>query len=345
MRILLKPGMAFMGQLNYPMKFATIFLVILIPILLMGSIIIKIELDKVTTLKKEQMGLQYNKAIRPLIEHLPTHRGLTNLYLQGKKTTENKIFDVRKKIDLVMAELSITDSALNSSLDSSSSLNNIKSMWDELKLNSMNMKAHDSFTAHSKLIRHVLKLIIHVADSSGMTLDSSIDTSYLGDALVNRIPTLAVELGEIRGQGAGIAEGKFITADQKLNLSILMDRVEFNGSSLKNDLKTAINNNSELSSLNTALSIYTDKTHKFENSVNNNLMQSNLISVNSAEFFAMGSATITSALELYDAIYPKLDSIFEQRIQTESRLIAMTIALAIGVLSLITYCLLLYFSL
>ncbi len=338
MKILLKPTMTLMGRLNYPMKFATIFLVILIPILVMSSIIIKMELDKVNLLKNEQMGLEYNKAIQPLIEYLPTHRGLTNIYLQGEKTTENKIFDLRKKIDLAIAELSVIDSALNSTLDSTPSLNQIKSIWENLKLNSMNMKTSDSFAVHSELIKKLLKLIVHVADTSGITLDSSVDSSYLGDALANQIPILAVELDEVRDLGALIAAENFITADQKLNLSILIDRIEFNGASLRDGLKTAIKNNSELGGLNTLLSIYTNKTHEFEDNISKNLLQTNQVNINSTEFFAMGSATISSALDLYDAIYPELDSILKKRIQSVNTLITLTIALAIVVLSLITYC-------
>ncbi len=338
MKILLKPTMTLMGRLNYPMKFATIFLVILIPILVMSSIIIKMELDKVNLLKNEQMGLEYNKAIQPLIEYLPTHRGLTNIYLQGEKTTENKIFDLRKKIDLAIAELSVIDSALNSTLDSTPSLNQIKSIWENLKLNSMNMKTSDSFAVHSELIKKLLKLIVHVADTSGITLDSSVDSSYLGDALANQIPILAVELDEVRDLGALIAAENFITADQKLNLSILIDRIEFNGASLRDGLKTAIKNNSELGGLNTLLSIYTNKTHEFEDNISKNLLQTNQVNINSTEFFAMGSATISSALDLYDAIYPELDSILKKRIQSVNTLITLTIALAISVLSLITYC-------
>ncbi len=338
MKILLKPTMTLMGRLNYPMKFATIFLVILIPILVMSSIIIKMELDKVNLLKNEQMGLEYNKAIQPLIEYLPTHRGLTNIYLQGEKTTENKIFDLRKKIDLAIAELSVIDSALNSTLDSTPSLNQIKSIWENLKLNSMNMKTGDSFAVHSELIKKLLKLIVHVADTSGITLDSSVDSSYLGDALANQIPILAVELDEVRDLGALIAAENFITADQKLNLSILIDRIEFNGASLRDGLKTAIKNNSELGGLNTLLSIYTNKTHEFEDNISKNLLQTNQVNINSTEFFAMGSATISSALDLYDAIYPELDSILKKRIQSVNTLITLTIALAIVVLSLITYC-------
>jgi len=327
-----------MEKLTYSVKFGMIFLVILIPVVTLSGIIIKSELDEVNFLEKERMGLEYYRATRPLIEFLPIHRGLTNTYLHGNITVENSIFEARKEIDNAFATLSSTDAKLNATLDSTSSFTRLKNDWNNIKTNSLAIQAKENFAVHSHLIDDLLKLIVHVADTSGITLDPDIDSYYLGDVLVNRIPVLANELGIIRGVGAGIAAEKFISNEQKLQLSILIDRVEFNGASLKSGLKTAIDSNSNLNKISSTFATYTDETHKFENQVKENLINTRTIDIDSKTFFEMGSSSISSALALYDIVEPSFEAILNERIQFKNMIILASIAIAIGVLLMVTYC-------
>ena len=118
MNDLLKPVAALMGTLKYPMKFATIFLIILIPVSALCALIIKSEWDDKKFIEKELSGLQYYQALHPLLEHFPAHRSLTNTFLRGNRAVENQIAERRKKIDVAMTQLAAVDKQLNPSLNS-----------------------------------------------------------------------------------------------------------------------------------------------------------------------------------------------------------------------------------
>jgi methyl-accepting chemotaxis protein len=80
------------------------------------------------------------------------------------------------------------------------------------------VSGEESIRQHSSLINDIQDFIMVVADSSQLVLDPELDSYYVMDAAVQRIPEIAEYLAQIRFIGSAILKDKSITEDQKIKL-------------------------------------------------------------------------------------------------------------------------------
>ncbi len=338
MESLFKPATHLLDRFRYPVKFGSIFVLIFIPLVTLSFLLISSINDEIHLFEHEREGLSYIKVVRPLVENMPQHRGMTNAYLNGDSSFHAKIMGKRDEIDALLKELGDVDQQHKESLDTGSALADIRSQWQAIKNNSMQMSAPDSFAAHSQLIADVLALIAHVADSSEITLDPKLDTYYLGETLVNKLPTLVESMGQSRGLGSGIATKQSIDKDQAIRLSVLADRLESNNSILAKDLKAAMEYNPDLAKhLSQAIKSNTDSIHKFEKMLKHDLLDTQNITVSGSTVFNAGTEAIKHAFELFDKVLPVFDEILAQRIGDDVRTEFITISIVVVVLLIVAY--------
>jgi len=336
MEWLFKPVAGMMDRYRYPSKFTLIFVVILIPLVVLSGMLISGEVDRVRVLENERRGVAYFSAVRPLLAHMPGHRGMTNAFLNGDSGFRDRIMAKRRDVDVALAELERVDRQLKGALNTGSAVSQIQQQWEALKSRSMAMTPKESFAAHTAMIADLLALIVNVADSSEITLDPALDSYYLGDALVNRLPVLVESIGQARGLGAGAAANRALTASQRVRLSVLQDRIVVNNASLDSGLASALKAGPELEG---TLLRYVDAASqsigRFEKLLSNRVLGVETMTIQSAAVFDVGSAAIDDALALYDATLPALDALLRERLDAENNIIYISVALVVGALLLI----------
>ncbi len=336
MEMLFRPAASLMGRLRYPYKFALIFTIIFIPIVVLSALLVSVQLEKIGFLEHEHQGVTYFKAIRPLLAHMPQHRGMTNGFLNGDRTFRDRILAKRKDVDAALAELARIDGELGGALRTGGLVGRIQQQWEALKSGSMEMTAAQSFAAHTRMIDDLLSLIVKVADGSEITLDSELDSYYLGDALVNRLPALVEATGQARGLGAGAAAKHRLDGDQRTLLAMLADRIRTNSRSLAAGLEAAFDANPALGErIGPLVAASAASMEKFRTILHKDLLNARQINVSGVEVFDAGSAAIKDALALYDAVIPELDGLFVSRIEAEQRLIYISVAIVAVVLLLV----------
>ena len=333
---LFKPVAGMMGKMRYPSKFALIFVVVFVPLVILSGMLISIEMEKVNSLKHEQQGMAYIAAIRPLLADMPQHRGMTNAYLNGDKSYRDRLVAKRRDVDAALAELGRVDARLRATIDTGGALAGIQQQWDRLKTESMNMAAADSFAAHTAMISNVLGLIAKVADSSEMTLDPELDSFYLSDAMVNRLPVLLESMGQARGIGAGAAAKGELSGQLRVRLSVLQYLISEHNKALSEGLETALKVRSELADLlGQHIDTTTQSIGRFEHLLSRDLLGVEQISMPSATVFGAGTASINEALALYDAIIPEFNASLAERIDRDMQTVYLSAALVVGVLLLV----------
>ena len=106
--------------------------------------------------------------------------------------------------------------------------------WQEIKSNGLSMTPTDNVKAHNALINNLIGLMGHVADNSEITLDPALDSYYLGDALVNRLPNLTENMGQARAIGSSAAAAGKIAPAVFTKLAVLFTAIISNIPSLYN---------------------------------------------------------------------------------------------------------------
>src|SRR6478735_4292671 len=83
MRIFYAPAVYLMNRLKYRQKFAVIFLLLLLPLMIgLGYYATEIN-NKIEKAREEHTGLVYSKALRTMIQHVQQHNGAAGGFLAG----------------------------------------------------------------------------------------------------------------------------------------------------------------------------------------------------------------------------------------------------------------------
>ena len=236
MNALLAPARALMGRLRYLYKFMFIFVVFLVPLLLLATFELKGLQKDIDFLEQERLGVRYIAALRPLLEHLPQHRGMTNAYLRGDKRFRERLLAKRAEIAADFERVRAVDTDLGSELQASARLQELQEAWHRLEERSFDMPARKAFAEHTALIERLIGFVAHVADASNLILDPELDSYYLMDLVVNRLPPLTDAMGQARGLGTGVAAQGILPAETGMRLAVLMERVKVGESTMAREL-------------------------------------------------------------------------------------------------------------
>ena len=89
--MLLTPAIALMDRLNYPTKFMLISLVFAIPLFFFVWSNDRQLANQIAADQRELQGVQALLLLRPLIENLAKHRGMTSALLNGDSSFSDKV--------------------------------------------------------------------------------------------------------------------------------------------------------------------------------------------------------------------------------------------------------------
>ena len=333
----MNPAISLMNKLTYTKKMLLISIVFLIPIILLISLLFKQLGAGISNAEAEMRGLEYIKTVRQLYQHLPQHRGMTNAYLNGSREFKSKILEKRQAIVADIEAIDAVNDRFGDEFATHALWADIKQTWKQLEPRAFNEPAKQIFQQHTDLISQVYSLFEQVSNESGLVLDPELNTFYIMDALVYRLPMVTENLGKSRGMGSGIAAKGAISLDQRIALGTLLANIESNAQTVNDGMVIALRENPELKSeLSALLADSKSATDSFMKKVSNELLTAEFITSNSAAVFSSGTAAIKANYQVYDTLAPVLERLFQDRVDAFSQqrftiLLAVFIALFIAV--------------
>lgn len=341
MRGLLLPAVSLMNRLKYLQKFLLIAVLFALPAGLTMYMLIS-NIDKeINFAKNERLGIEYNNGIRKLMEHLQQHRGMTSASLNGDATFQVLLLNKEAEIVEDIRNIDRLNLKLGAYLKTTDKWRSITDKWDLLVANTFFIESEENvelytgvikenFTLHTEIISDLLSLLAHVGDISGLKLDPGDDSYLLMDTIVNKLPLITERTGQLRGIGLGIAAKKKRIPEEKIQLIILTGMVQ----SILNDVKGQMNEfvNPQLKKLLLPyIQDHVTATKLFLEILENNVINSKTIDIQSSEFYKISTNAIDTGFVLYDVESPRLDSLLVDRIHalTKKRLYIIGFALII----------------
>jgi len=194
---LLAPAVALMRRLRYAHKFLLLSLLIAVPLGLLTGLWLA-EIDKrLNDARQELRGVKYLTALRGLLQPLAeaeAHAAIAGARDDGSALTER----LRMAVDAVDA----VDRRVGTRLGTSH-------LWSVMRVRVLHPAVSPGL-----LIAETSALVSHIGDTSRLTLDPQLESYYLIDAVVVRLPTLARHLNalgvqlirEAAGSGSDHAE-------------------------------------------------------------------------------------------------------------------------------------------
>jgi len=210
--ILFNPAILLMKRLPYSRKMLVAGFFFCIPIALLAYFLVTTIREQVAFGAKEHSGVSYVKPLTNVLAYLLENRRV--VLLAGKTPTSS---------DKVMGELDLAEARLGRVLATEASVRALKTTLGEVN-GVRGGTARQTFDAHSALVNTLLELIVQVADNSNLTLDPDIDSYYLMDTLITKLPPLADTMARIELIASRLAAGQSTLGD-RTDLIVLSGQV------------------------------------------------------------------------------------------------------------------------
>ena len=220
MEVIFSPAIALMSRLRYPAKFAVMGLLSLVVIGFLLASLIGGQSTAIRLAGNERAGLELIGPIHKQVQLTQQHRGLSAGYLGGNAAMKPKLD--AKQAEVVAAikavdELERRHAAL---LKISPEWSGVKADWEKLRGGLESMKVPETLAAHGALIERVLRLQVQAADAGSLVGDPDIDSFYLIDTLIHRLPAMLERLGKVRVKGTGTLSKKEISEADKVEYQV-----------------------------------------------------------------------------------------------------------------------------
>ncbi|HYR05438.1 MAG TPA: EAL domain-containing protein, partial [Gallionella sp.] len=179
-----------------------------------------------------------------------------------------------------------------------------------------------------------------VADEYSLILDPELSTFYLIDTIINKLPHALEHLGQLRAYSTGILAKKQTTAQQQIEMNILVVELDDTIELLKTNLDKTSRYNPELQGLISETSRdIADSAQQITSLVASDILTGHLATPPD-KFFGMSTAAIDkSYTQIYEALLPMVETLIRARIEQAEN----TLRISVGIASLL-FLVVAYFS-
>jgi methyl-accepting chemotaxis protein len=219
MQALFNPAISLMNRLRYQSKFLLLGAALsVVMVVLLFTVFTNLMRD-IRTAEQELVGLQMLKPMNRMTQFMQQHRGVSSGVLNGNEAMRDK--RAGKEIEVTEA-LASTDAILSAELRDSAAWKNIRDDWSAISSQGLNWPAPENLKRHTAMIAKVLIFMVEVADTSALTLDPMMDTYYLMDTIVNKMPAMLEPLGITRARGTGVLSAQALSPDMERGINSLL---------------------------------------------------------------------------------------------------------------------------
>jgi len=335
MKTLFTPAISLMNQFNYRRKFAFLGVISLIAI---GILIYSLFLGLNQVVSNSQQQLQGLRILTPIskaIQTIQQHRGLSAGFLGGnqamlamREDKETEVFTNLHNIEIYVP----------APLTNNITWGSINNNWKTLVNNGLELSIAGNFTKHTQLIEQLEFFKVTLADEYALTFSTEIDSFYLIDTSVNKLPKAMEQLAEIRDFGTSILVKKYASEYQRIELIILIAKLEVSLRQLTVNLNKTANFNHNISpQLLLASEHITESAQQIINLVQYDLL-GEIFHTKPEDYFAQVTKAIdTSYGNMYQILLPTTKEITNNRLQLAKNRLYISISISLILLLLVLY--------
>ena len=216
------PSVSLMRNLRFKAKAILICLIFSIPIGVLTWVYFSNTFDNINFTAKEQLGLEYNRQIFPILDLAHKLRTETvNAAVSGKESSTMQ--DLKKQLETEQVKLAEIEKRIGGQIGSEKAYADVENAYSRITSN----KVDEIYQQYDAYCLALQKLLEQVTDGSNLTLDPDLASYYLIDAAFMRTSDIIISIGKLRGLGKIILRAGSITPEQQKALSEIIPLVEF----------------------------------------------------------------------------------------------------------------------
>lgn len=310
---LFKPAMYLMNQLKYPQKFALISCIFVIPLSLVMYLLLSEVQDRVNFAHKEMLGNSYLRPLHQLSQHLPEYQLLLNRANPSQQSLEST--QIQTQIDRDLESIQNVDQDLGKTLLSTDRFQALVQTWQVLRHQGNSSTPENRATDYQQLIRQLENLRLQVGDQSNLILDPDLDTYYLMDATLLRLPKMQQTLADIRLISQQVHLNQKLTEVERSQLIVLAESLKQQSSELVQKMEVGFSHNPAKNlrpALTAPLQNLTQNTNNLANLINQ-LINTNK-QPNTQAYFQAANQSLQQSFGLWNNTIDQLDLLLQRRI-------------------------------
>jgi methyl-accepting chemotaxis protein len=317
-------------RLKIGQKLALICVLLSLPIGVLAYVFYNAQGLVIDIANQEIAGVEYNNVVKKIL--IDSAQALTLSYAAASGDTSLQTFIIGKQaeVDKDFEALAIVDKKLGQALATTSQMNALKNSWQDVKSRSTGMKPAEVLDLYEKFIADTKDLSAHVADTSTLILDPDLDSYYMMDTIIAKAPTLIDSLNQAKAVGSAIVSRKTLTADEKLQLSLLFAAAKGARDALNRGIDVAYSNNpsgtvkAQIDA--TARDTYSS-IDKFLELMDKKVINAAEITITPAEYAAVASKSFDDSSRIYDSAASTLVDLLNNRADKSWNIIKYTFAI------------------
>jgi methyl-accepting chemotaxis protein len=222
-------GVVLMRNLRFTAKTLVICTMFLIPLTVFGWFYNTSMRASIEFSLKEHLGVEYARGIFPVLELAQQLRREA----AGMGKDADAMAASKEKLSAAQSKLAALEERLGPELNSAKAYKAVQEAW------SQTASAKDAsavFKAHTAHIEALMGLMAQVTDASNLTLDPDLDSYFLMDAALFRIPDILETSDKLSAYGLAIMKSGAITPAQQRSISELIPIAEFQAKNMRDGL-------------------------------------------------------------------------------------------------------------
>ncbi|QKD81323.1 PAS domain S-box protein [Thermoleptolyngbya sichuanensis A183] len=297
----------------------------------------------------EIFGNAYLRPLEQLMLDLPQGRRLAQQTAQDSSlealTQLQEAF--QSQIDLDLAQLQAVEQQFGQRLQTPERYRALVQSWDALRTGvdatGTPLPPDEVQTRYTDLIAQVRGLISQVGDVSKLILDPALDSYYLMDLALLKLPSAQDLMAQVQQLGELVVQRRSLSSEEKGRLLVLMGRLQEIVQDSRTSLNTAIHNNPALQiPLEAPMQTLTQQTDRFLAALRQAIAQSKTVQVqptayDPVAYEAAATEMLTASHAFWQDTSAQLDRLLERRIQRFARKIYTVEAFALLVLGTVFY--------
>ncbi|MBA3712711.1 MAG: HAMP domain-containing protein [Pyrinomonadaceae bacterium] len=289
-------------------KLALLAFAFSIPIAVLLYLLVAEKNIAINFAEKEKMGTVYHRPLRKLLEAVPQHARAA----AGSEGAS----DSASRADAAIRELEGLDQQLRSELKTDEKFNALKDKWLELKSKEASAGPDVRRQLHADVVAGIRGLIAHVGDTSNLILDPDLDSYYVMDAELIKLPESQDLIAQTLQYGKEITARKALTPEEKTQLIVWLGLLRSNLDAVKAGMKLAIDNNASgsLKPLEGQVQNYAATTAAFLDLTDQRIANAPTIDLTPEEYEAAGVKALSASFGLWDEGTQSLDGLLQARI-------------------------------
>ena len=314
---ILAPARALMDRLSYPKKFALISILFALPLAVVMYLLLSEINQRIDSTYREMLGGRYLRPLRNLHEHAGESHMLARAYSQGEIALRPDLVRAQAAIDEDFSRLQQVNRELGETLKTASKFDVLMENRKFLKERVLTVKLADQDALHVKFIADVRSLFSLVGDTSRLILDPDLNTYYLMDSVLLKLPAGVELLAQARILGREILGRGMLRPEERAELIRLSGLLQAHIEQTRYGLSVAFGANPAQvlkPRLSEALQSYDNAISDLLVGIRNEMIQSQRITLERAGYDTLVRKAQGANKNLWERNLRELDALLQERI-------------------------------